>query len=146
MTDLFKSPADMIADGLPLDSQLVQNCQMELLLWALNGLLRREHDLITYTEKGLEWYDSQKGALPTPKVLERKAEEPPAENSTSPPPGTKRFRDIAVGSKFKINVGRTPHKLTLRKLNDAEEDNAETDVENPELCTFPENQPVFPVL
>jgi hypothetical protein len=55
-----------------------------------------------------------------------------------------RFRELKAGAKFQIVVGKGPHKLRYKKVSDAEEDNAVTDAETPEPCSFPEDQPVLP--
>lgn len=158
MEHMFESPMSLLTEGLPLTSRVAATHYREIIIMMDQGLVALEqrpgHDghFLVLTKKGLEWNKGvlqQRQLLLTQQVevLERKG--PPAEDTPrstvdkAGPPGV-RFRELKAGDRFSILVGKTPHKLKYRKVNDAEEDNAETDAETPELCTFPEDQLVIP--
>ncbi len=159
---MFESPMSMLVGGLPLTSKVAIAHYREIVIMMHEGLVTLEqrpgHDghFLILTKKGLEWH---KGVLlERQRVLQRESVHlteqaevlkgsPPAEDTPgSAVDKTVRFRELKAGDRFSIVVGKTPHKLKYRKVNDAEEDNAETDAETPELCSFPEDQLVIPAL
>lgn len=160
MEHLFESPMSLLVEGLPLTSRVAVAHYREFMIMMHEGLLTlelrpgKDGHFLTLTRKGLEW---QKGVLlekqlsltKQVEVLEDARKGSPAEDTGKSPvhkagPQEKRFRELKAGDRFSILVGKLPHKLKYRKVNDAEEDNAETDAETPELCTFPEDQLVIP--
>lgn len=152
MNHLFDSPMSMLCDGLPLDHDLTIANHREFIVMMYGGLvtleLRPGQDgyFLILTKKGFEWYKDS--LLRMWKKLVDPAEELEISHSTeeqsAPHETLLRFKDLDVGRRFSIVIGKTAHKLKFRKINDAEEDNAETDSETPELCAFPEDQFVLP--
>ncbi len=151
---MFKSPASYLVDGLNIRSPLGAFLYKELLDLTKSGLIdivKRDHPeagtYAVFTESGLEWYKSNLRQCMSPglEVFEPDSVSP-TENTKAAQVniGTVRFRELKVGAKFQIIVGKGLHKLRYKKVSDAEEDNAVTDTETPEPCTFPEDQPVIP--
>lgn len=157
---LFSSPMDLLAAGLPLASPvaaLYYQDLMHLLKAGRLDIVQRpgcSGYFLELTDDGMKWYRgvmTLKGmALQSDEVELEVVRPNRAENKSAlkitRSAGPKLFRELKSGEKFQMIVGKGPHKLRYRKLNDAEEDNAETDTETPELCTFPEGQPVFPAI
>lgn len=156
MDHMFDSPLSLISGGLPLTSQTAAMAYREIMIMMSDGLVELEQrpghagHLVVFTTKGLEWYTASlhrkhERLLREKEVLKK---EPGGSAEYKVPvnkPGTKRFRDLKAGDKFQIQVGDTPHRLKFCKVNDAEEDNAISDSETPENCSFPEDQLVFSV-
>lgn len=155
MDRTFENPIDLLFNGLPITSKIVAMFNCEILIMMYQGLVTIEqragiNDYNQYclvlTAAGLK-YLQEKLSRHHAEVLELVNKNAPSENTKTPvvdiPTGMKRFREIQVGARFSILAGRGQHKLKFRKVNDTEEDNAFTDAENPEACTFPEDQLVF---
>ncbi len=156
LKNLHLSPTMLLVDGLPLNHHYVRIFYQEFMhLMHLRYVITvprpfcREYYL-EYTKEGLDWYKATfEKLLAEKRVLEQQTATP-AENTTATrainnlPNGIVRFRELKPGAKFQLIVGRGPHRLRFKKVNDAEEDNAVTDAETPEPCSFPEDQPVIP--
>lgn len=132
---LLKSPMMLLAEGLPLHHPVAALHYQDLLHMMKAGMI----DIVQRPGCSGHFLEltAKDEAPPVSPIVENTA---PAKLQ----PGMVRFKDVKINGQFRIQVSGSKHKLRFKKVSDGEEDNAMTDTETPEPCSFPEDQPVFP--